>query len=87
MTTVLNAPSKFAFEARKGNTRGTPHDLSIVRKKKKKEAVDPLLMTLIVFVVLKLGVHLVVTLLALLMGGFGFGLSVEPIFINREHCV
>ncbi|KAK7107027.1 hypothetical protein V1264_015012 [Littorina saxatilis] len=34
-----------------------------------------------------LGVHLMVTLLALLMGGLGFGTSVEPIFINRHDCV
>ncbi|XP_076445664.1 uncharacterized protein LOC143283342 [Babylonia areolata] len=35
----------------------------------------------------QLGVHMTVTLLALLIGGFGFGLSVEPIFLNRHQCV
>ncbi|XP_076466908.1 uncharacterized protein LOC143298101 [Babylonia areolata] len=34
-----------------------------------------------------IGVHLSVSLLALLLGGFGFGLSVEPIFINGHHCL
>lgn len=34
-----------------------------------------------------LGVHITVSLLAVLLGGFGFGLSVEPIFINRHLCL
>ncbi|KAL8621938.1 hypothetical protein ACOMHN_046142 [Nucella lapillus] len=33
-----------------------------------------------------LGVHISVSLLALLLGCFGFGVSVEPIFINRHLC-
>lgn len=34
-----------------------------------------------------ISVHFSVSLLALLMGGFGFAVSVDPIFINRENCV
>nr|KAG5706881.1 hypothetical protein BaRGS_004216 [Batillaria attramentaria] len=33
-----------------------------------------------------LGVHFSVTALALLLGGFGYGLSVEPVFLNRKNC-
>lgn len=34
-----------------------------------------------------LSVHLTTTLMALLLGGFGLGMSIEPIVLNRELCL